>query len=303
MSAPLTERGVHALAAAAGADGPERSMRRRRAMARAMHAVVLIASACAVLPLLAIGWHIVREGLGALRPSFFTALPAPVGESGGGMANAVVGSLILVGVASFIAIPLGVGAGLFAAEHRHSRLSTSVRFVSEVLSGTPSIVVGILAWELVVRPSGHFSALAGAIALAVIMLPLVARATEEMVLMVPAPLFETALALGYSRWRAAIRIVLRTALPGIATAVLVAVARVAGETAPLLFTAFGNQYWSVSLREPVSALPLQIYTYAISPFDEWRRLAWAGALVLVAVAFALGVTSRLVIRHHGRRRR
>jgi phosphate transport system permease protein len=301
MSVPICDTSVHRVADAARASAVERPIRRRRALARVMYVLIVVASGCAVLPLFAIGWHIVHEGLGALHLSFFTALPAPVGEPGGGMANAVVGSVVLVGVASLMAIPLGIGAGLFAAEHRAHPLSASTRFVSEVLSGTPSIVVGVLAWELVVRPMGHFSAFAGALALAVIMLPLVARSTEEMVLLVPAPLFETALALGYSHWRAAVSVVLRTALPGIMTAVLVAVARVAGETAPLLFTAFGNPYWSVSLREPVGALPLQIYTYAISPYDEWRGLAWAGALVLLFVAAALGVASRLVIRHHGRR--
>ncbi len=265
-------------------------------------AVVVAATAFSVSPLAALGGHLVREGGAALHWSFFTALPAPVGEPGGGMANAVVGTLLLVSIASLMAIPVGVGAGLYAAEHRGRPLALAVRFVSEVLSGVPSIVIGILSWEFVVRPMGHFSALAGAVALAIIMLPLVARATEEMVLLVPSALFETALALGYGHARAVVRVVLRTALPGILTALLVAVARVAGETAPLLFTAFGNHFWSVSLREPVSALPLQIFTYAISPYDDWRALAWAGALVLVGLAVILGIAARVTMRHrHGRR--
>ncbi|MDP1889265.1 MAG: phosphate ABC transporter permease PstA [Gemmatimonadaceae bacterium] len=282
----------------------ERHIGRRRAAGGVMIALAVAGTAAAVVPLVAIGWHLVRKGLDALSPSFFTALPAPVGEAGGGMANAVVGTLVLVGIAAVIGIPVGVGAGLYAAEHRGRPLAVAVRFVSEVLSGLPSILVGVFVWEFVVRPSQHFSALAGGIALAVIMLPLVARATEEFVLLVPVQLFETALALGYSRWRAAVSVVLRTAMPGIVTAVLVALARVAGETAPLLFTAFGNQYWSVSLGEPISALPLQIYTYAISPYDEWQSLAWAGALVLLGLALVFSIAARLATRNrYGRRGR
>jgi phosphate transport system permease protein len=282
----------------------ERNIGRRRATGGVMIALAVAGTAAAVVPLVAIGWHLVRKGLDALSPSFFTALPVPVGEAGGGMANAVVGTLLLVGIAAAIGIPIGIGAGLYAAEHRGHPLAVAVRFVSEVLSGLPSILVGVFVWDFVVRPSQHFSALAGGIALAVIMLPLVARATEEFVLLVPVQLFETALALGYSRWRAAVSVVLRTAMPGIVTAVLVALARVAGETAPLLFTAFGNQYWSVSLGEPISALPLQIYTYAISPYDEWQSLAWAGALVLLGLALVFSIAARLATRNrYGRRGR
>lgn len=288
----------------ARADRTHRLLGRRRAFGGIMLAVSVAGTAVAVLPLVAIGWHLVRRGFEALGPSFFTSLPAPVGQPGGGMANAVVGTVLLVAIAAVIGIPVGVGAGLYAAEHRGRPLAVAVRFVSDVLSGLPSILIGIFAWEFLVRPAQHFSALAGGIALAVIMLPLVARATEEFVLLVPVSLFETALALGYSRWRAALSVVLRTAMPGIVTAVLVALARVAGETAPLLFTAFGNQFWSVSLREPVSALPLQIYTYAISPYDEWQSLAWAGALVLIGLAVAFSIAARVVTRRrfgrHGR---
>ncbi len=289
----------------AGPVAPQtRPIRARRATGGMMMALATAGTVLAVVPLVAIGWYLLRRGAEALSPSFFTALPAPVGEPGGGMANAVAGTVLLVGIAAALGIPVGVGAGLYAAEHRGRPLAATVRFVSEVLSGLPSILVGVFVWEFLVRPAHHFSALAGGIALAVIMLPLVARATEEFLLLVPVSLFETALALGYSRWRAAIHVVLRTALPGIVTAVLVALARVAGETAPLLFTAFGNQYWSFSLREPVSALPLQIYTYAISPYDEWQSLAWAGALVLLGMSLAFSVAARIATRHrHGRRDR
>lgn len=281
-----------------------RPIGRRRAMGGAMVALAAAGTAAAVVPLAAISWHIVQKGMSALTPAFFTALPSPVGEPGGGMANAIVGTVLLVGIAAVLGIPVGIGAGLYAAEHRGRPLAVAVRFVSEVLSGLPSILVGVFVWEFLVRPTHHFSALAGGVALAVIMLPLVARATEEFALLVPVSLFETALALGYSRWRALLGVVLRTALPGIVTSVLVALARVAGETAPLLFTAFGNQYWSASLVQPVSALPLQIYTYAISPYDDWQALAWAGALVLVGLALVFSVAARLATRRrYGRRNR
>ena len=304
MTSPRTETATHRVATTALAAALPRAIGRRRAVGRLMVAVAVAGSVLAMVPLLLITWHLIDKGAAALHLSFFTALPAPVGEAGGGMANAVVGTLLLVSIAALIGVPVGIGAGLYAAEHRGQPVAVMVRFVSEVLSGLPTIVIGIFAWEFLVRPVRHFSALAGGISLAVIMIPLVARATEEMVLLVPAALFETALALGYSRWRAALGVVLRTALPGVVTAVLVALARVAGETAPLLFTAFGNQYWSVSLREPVSALPLQIYTYAISPYDEWRSLAWAGALVLIGLALVFSVAARIATRRrYGRRGR
>lgn len=281
-----------------------RSLKRRRAVGRAMIAAAVVASALAIAPLIAIVTQLLREGAAALDWSFFTSLPAPVGDAGGGMANAIAGTILLVGTAMVVGIPVGVGAGLYAAWHRGRPLAMAVRFVSDVLSGLPSILVGIFAWEFVVRPSQHFSALSGGLALAVILMPLAARATEEFVLLVPAALFETALALGYSHWRAALTVVLRTALPGLTTAILVALARVAGETAPLLFTAFGNQFWSLALQEPISALPLQIYTYAISPYDEWRALAWAGALVLVGLALVFSIAARTMTRHrYGRRGR
>jgi phosphate transport system permease protein len=223
-------------------------------------------------------------------------MPKPVGESGGGMANAIVGTLILIGVASAIGLPIGIGAGLHLAEKRTTPLAYTVRFLSDVLNGLPSIVMGIAAWEFLVRPVGHFSALAGGVALGAMMIPLVTRTTEEMLLVVPTSLREAALALGYPKWRTSISVVLRTALAGIATGALVAVARIAGETAPLLFTALGNQFWSTSLRGAIAALPLQIFAYAITAYDELHRLAWAGALVLISIVLIISVAARFATR-------
>jgi len=223
-------------------------------------------------------------------------MPKPVGESGGGMANAILGTGLLVGVASLIGLPIGIGAGLYLAEHRGTNLANAVRFLSDVLNGLPSIVMGIFAWQFLVRPLGHFSAWAGGVALGAMMIPMVARTTEEMVRLVPVSLREAALALGYARWRTSLTVVLRTASAGIVTGALVAIARIAGETAPLLFTAFGNQFWSTSLNQPIAALPLQIYTYALSPYDEWHAQAWAGALVLIALIFVISLIARFATR-------
>jgi len=284
--------------AAAGARRVHRAshMGRRRRTGSLMTVLVWCAALLSVLPLLFIAGHLIVGGARVLSPTFFTALPAPPGVAGGGVANGVVGTLVLLGIASAIGLPVGLGAGLYLAEHGRTRLATLVRYLSDVLSGLPSIVVGIFAWELIVRPSGQFSALAGGFALGMIMIPLVARATEEMVRLVPVALREAALALGFTRWRASLQIVLRTALPGIVTAALVAVARVAGETAPLLFTAFGSPFWSVRLDQPIAALPLQIYNYATSPYDDWRAQAWGGALVLIALVLVISVVARRVTR-------
>lgn len=261
-----------------------------------MTGLMALAAVLATLPLVFILWHLVRQGASSIDLAFFTRMPQPVGEAGGGMANAIVGTLVLVSVAAGIGLPIGIGAGLYLAEQRGAGLATGVRFLSDVLNGLPSIVMGIFAWQFLVRPVGHFSALAGGIALGAIMIPLVTRATEEMVCTVPVSLREAALALGYPRWRTSLAIVLRTALPGIVTAALLAVARVAGETAPLLFTSFGNTFWSVALDEPIAALPHQIYTYAISPYDEWHKLAWAGALVLLCLVLVISILARAVTR-------
>lgn len=282
-----------------GAPRP-RSLARRRALNSVMSALMGLAAILATLPLIFLLIHLVRQGASSIDLAFFTQMPKPVGEGGGGMANAIVGTLILVGIACAIGLPVGIGAGLYLAEQRGARLATSVRFLSDVLNGLPSIVMGIFAWHFLVRPIGHFSAMAGGVALGAMMIPLVTRATEEMVRTVPVALREAALALGYPRWRTSVSIVLRTALPGIVTAALVAVARIAGETAPLLFTAFGNLFWSVSLNEPISSLPHQIYTYAKSPYDEWHRLAWAAALVLIGLVLVISLLARFVTRSkHG----
>ncbi len=209
------------------------------------------------------------------------------------MANAIVGTLILILVASAVGVPIGLGAGMYLAEHGTAPVATSVRFFADVLNGLPSIVIGIFAWQLLVRPVGHFSAFSGGVALGLMMIPTVARTTEEMIRTVPAALREAALALGYARWRTAVRIVLPTALGGVLTGILIAVARVAGETAPLLFTSFGNQFWSISLNQPIAAIPLQVFNYAISPYDEWHAQAWAGALVLIVLVLAISILARV----------
>jgi phosphate transport system permease protein len=268
---------------------------RRRVLNAIMTGVVALAALITTLPLLFILFHLVREGASALSVDFFTAMPKPVGE-GGGMANAIVGTLILIGVACGIGLPIGIGAGLYLADFRGTRLATIVRFLADVLNGLPSIVIGVFAWQFLVRPLGHFSALAGGVALAAMMIPMITRTTEEMVRLVPTALREAALALGYSRARTALTVVLRTATAGIVTGVLVAVARIAGETAPLLFTAFGNNFWSIHLDQPIAALPVQIFYYATSPYDEWHRFAWAGALVLIFVVFVISVIARCVTR-------
>jgi phosphate transport system permease protein len=272
------------------------TLRRRRAMNGLMVGVIMLLTVLATLPLIIIAFYLLKFGAGSVQWHFFTNLPKPVGETGGGMANAIIGTLLLVAVASLIGLPVGIGAGLYLAEHRGTRLANTVRFLSDVLNGLPSIVMGIFAWQFLVRPLGHFSAWAGGVALGAMMIPMVARTTEEMVRLVPVSLREAALALGFARWRTSLTVVLRTASAGIVTGALVAIARIAGETAPLLFTAFGNQFWSTSLNQPIAALPLQIYTYAVSPYDEWHAQAWAGALVLIALIFVISLIARFATR-------
>ena len=277
-----------------------RGLMRRRAMSIGMIALTCLAATLAVVPLVVILAYLMKQGASAVSLDFFMHMPRPVGEGGGGMANAIVGTLILIGIASAFGLPIGIGAGLYLAEHRGTRLANLVRFLADVLNGLPSIVMGIFAWQFLVRPFGGFSAYAGGAAIGAMMIPLVSRTTEEMVRTVPQALREAALALGYPRWRTSLQIVLRTSLGGIVTGVLVAVARVAGETAPLLFTAFGNTFWSTKLSQPIAALPLQIFTYAISPYDEWHEQAWAGALVLIGLVLVISVIARFVTRaRHG----
>ena len=280
----------------AAAERTRRTIRRRRGVNVAMIGITYAAALVATLPLVFILVHLLAEGASSIGLSFFTEMPRPIGEEGGGMLNGIIGSLILIGIAAAVGLPVGVGAGLYLAENRGTKLATTVRFLSDVLNGLPSIVMGIFAWQFLVRPMGHFSALAGGIALGAMMIPLVTRATEEMIRTVPTSLREAALALGYPRWRTSLVVVLRTALPGIITGALVAVARIAGETAPLLFTALGNSFWSVALDEPIAALPLQIFTYAISPYDAQHALAWAGALVLIGIVLVISLAARFATR-------
>jgi len=274
----------------------ERTIRRRRVRSSLMVGLMYVAAALAILPLLLIVIHLIRLGATSVNWAFFTQMQRPPGEGGGGMANAIVGTLIIIAIASGVGLPVGIGAGLYLAEKRVTMLATTMRFLVDVLNGLPSIVMGIFAWELLVKPVRHFSARAGGIALGAMMVPMVTRTTEEMVRLVPISLREAALALGYSRWRTALSIVLRTALGGIVTGALVAMARIAGETAPLLFTALGNQFWSTALRGPIAALPLQIFNYAISPYDEWHAQAWAGAVVLVGIVFVISLAARVATR-------
>lgn len=269
---------------------------RRRMMNGVMTALLACAAVIATLPLLFILLHLITRGAGAVDLHFFTNTPRPAGESGGGMANAIAGTFVLIAIASVIGLPVGVGAGLYLAERDKTRLATLVRVLSDVLNGLPSIVMGIFAWQFIVRPMGRFSALAGGVVLGAMMIPMVTRTTEEMVRLVPAALREAALALGYSRWRTSLAVVLRTAAAGIVTGALVALARIAGETAPLLFTALGNQFWSVELDQPIAALPLQIFTYAVSPYDDWHAQAWAGALVLITLVLVISVAARWATR-------
>jgi phosphate transport system permease protein len=261
-----------------------------------MIGLTYLCAVLATLPLLLILWHLIAKGASSISLAFFTHMPRPVGEPGGGMANAIVGTLILIGIASAIGLPIGIGAGLYLAEKKATPLAHTVRFLADVLNGLPSIVMGIFAWQILVRPIGHFSALAGGVALGAMMIPLVTRTTEEMLLIVPTSLREAALALGYPKWRTSISVVLRTALAGIVTGALVAVARIAGETAPLLFTALGNQFWSTSFREPIAALPLQIFTYATNAYEELHMLAWAGALVLISIVLVISLAARFATR-------
>ena len=294
--APTPRRGRPSGHQRAFTERTRRSIGRRKAVNVVMLGLMYLAAVLATLPLLFILFYLLKQGAAALSVDFFTELPKPVGEAGGGMSNAIVGTLILVGIAAAIGLPVGMGAGLYLAEQRGTRLATVVRFLADVLNGLPSIVMGIFAWQFLVRPVGHFSAIAGGVALGAMMIPLVTRTTEEMIRTVPASLREAALALGYQRWRVSLAVVLRTALPGIVTGALVAVARIAGETAPLLFTALGNQFWSTDLTQPIAALPLQIFTYAISPYDEQHALAWAGALVLIGLVLVISVVARFATR-------
>jgi phosphate transport system permease protein len=268
----------------------------RRWTSNAMVGLMVVLVVAAVAPLLFILLNLVVKGAGSLSIEFFTRTPVPAGETGGGVAHAIVGTLIIVGMASLLGLPLGIGAGIYCAEYPGTRVAKAARFIADVLNGTPSIVVGVFAWALIVARTKQFSALAGSCALAMLMVPMVMRTTEELVKLVPHSLREAAVALGYTRWRTSLGIVVRTALPGIVTGALLAVARVAGETAPLLFTALGSQFMSFRVTEPMAALPLTVFNYAIGPYEEWHRYAWATALVLILVVLVLSLAARLATR-------
>ena len=268
----------------------------RRWKSNIMVGVLVVCAVLAVLPLLLILGTLIVKGAGSINFDFFTRMPAAPGGTGGGVAHALVGTLMIVGTACLIGIPIGIGAGIFAAEWPANRLAIATRFIADVLNGTPSIVVGVFAWTWIVARQKHFSGLAGSAALAVLMIPMVMRTTEEMIKLVPHSLREAALALGYSRWRTTLKVMVRTCLPGIVTGALLAVARVAGETAPLLFTALGSQYISTNINQPMAALPLVVFTYATGPYPEWHRLAWATALVLILVVLVLSIAARMATR-------
>lgn len=274
--------------------------RRSRSARRALDALALgacvLAAAIVILPLGLLVTHLLVHGLPALTPGFFVHLPKPVGEPGGGMANAIVGTLIMVGLGAAIAVPVGVGAGVFLAEFGEGRFASVVRYGVDVLGGVPSIVIGVAAYALIVVPMGRFSALAGGVALAILMLPTIVRATEEVVRLVPQSYRTAALALGAPRWRVVQQVVLPAARRGIATAAMLAIARASGETAPLLFTALGNRFWSTSLDRPIASLPVMIFDYARSPYTDWNAQAWTGALVLFVLIASLAGVMRWTMR-------
>ena len=269
---------------------------RRRITDHVMTGAAVLTVILVLAPLFAIFAYLVYRGVGSLNWAFLTQTPKPVGEAGGGMANAIVGSALILGLASIIGVPVGVGAGIYLAEFGRNRFGDVIRFTADVLNGVPSIVMGIVAYSIVVLTQGHFSALAGGVALAIMMIPTITRTTEEMLLLVPQALREAAYGLGIPRWRTTLSITLRTATSGVITGIMLAFARVAGETAPLLFTALGNQFWNLKINEPTAALPLQIYTYALSPYDDWHRQAWAGAFVLIILIVTAVAAVRFAVR-------
>ncbi len=269
---------------------------RRRITDHVMTGVAVLTVILVLVPLFAIFAYLVYRGIGSINWAFLTQTPKPVGEAGGGMANAIVGSVFILALASVIGVPVGVGAGIYLAEYGRDRFGDAIRFTADVLNGVPSIVIGIVAYSIVVLYQKHFSALAGGVALAIMMIPTITRTTEEMLLLVPQALREAAYGLGIPRWRATLSITLRTATSGVITGIMLAFARVAGETAPLLFTAFGNQFWNLRANQPTAALPLQIFNYAISPYDEWHRQAWAGALVLIVLIVTAVAAVRFAVR-------
>jgi phosphate transport system permease protein len=268
----------------------------RRATDHAMTGVAILTVVLVLVPLVAIFGYLLYRGVSSLNWAFLTQTPRPPGETGGGVANGIVGSAIILGIASLLGVPLGIGAGIYLAEYGRNRLGDTVRFTADVLNGVPSIVIGIVAYAIVVLYQKHFSALAGGVALAMMMIPTISRTTEEMLLLVPRALREAAYGLGIPRWRTTLSITLRAATSGVLTGVMLAFARVAGETAPLLFTTLGNEFWNLRLDQPTGALPLQIFNYAKSPYDDWHRQAWAGALVLILLIVSSIAAVRFAVR-------
>ena len=269
---------------------------RRRATSVIMTSLCTLAVVLALVPVVMILTFVISKGAGAINWAFFTELPKPVGETGGGMANAIVGTLTLCGLAAIFAVPTGVMSGLYVAEYHGTRFASVVRFAADALNGVPSIVVGIFVYAIAVLPFKRFSALAGGLALGVMMIPMIMRTTEELLRLVPVSLKEGALALGASHTRTVFTVILPAALPGILTGIILAFARIAGETAPLLFTSFNNRFWSTDVTQPIGSLTVQIYTYAIAPYEDWHRQAWAGALVLVMLVLSCSLIARLATR-------
>lgn len=271
---------------------------RRNWINRIMVGLCGLAVVVATIPLLSLLVYVISQGVQALKPDFFIHLPRPVGIPGGGMGNAIVGTLTLIGIASVTGLPIGLFAGVYLAEFgKKGRFAWLVRFVSDVLSGVPSIVTGIVAYTLLVKPMGHFSAIAGGVALGFMMIPIVTRTTEELVKLVPNSLREASWALGIPQWKTILQIVMRTARNGILTGILLSIARVSGETAPLLFTSFNNQFWAYGVNQPTASLTVQVFTYAISPFDAWHHQAWTGALVLLAMVLLINLAAKLFFKN------
>ena len=268
----------------------------RRGKSTTMYVLAGLSAATAIIPLVLIFYHTISLGFSALSWEFFTQLPKPVGEPGGGLANAIVGTLILLGIASAISVPVGIGAGIYLSEYGNNKLAMVIRFMTDVLNGIPSIVTGVVAYAILVIPMKRFSGYAGGVALAILMIPTITRTTEEMLKTVPRMYREAALALGISQWKTTLHVVLRTALGGVITGMMLAMARAAGETAPLLFTALNNRFWSTSLDQPMASLTVFIYNYGVSPFDDWIAQAWAGALVLILLILLMSIVVRVATR-------
>jgi phosphate transport system permease protein len=269
---------------------------RRRLVSRVMISLCGLSVLIALIPVAMILFFVIAKGIGSLNIAFFTQMPKPVGEAGGGMANAVFGTLTICGLGALFAIPVGVFSGIYVSEYSGTVFASIVRFAADTLNGVPSIVIGIFVYTIAVMPVKEFSALAGGLALGIMMMPIICRTTEELLRLVPMSLREGALALGATRARAVFSVVLPAALPGIVTGIVLALARIAGETAPLLFTSFNNRFWSTNVAQPMASLTVQVYTYAIAPYDDWHRQAWAGALVLVMLVLTCSLLARLATR-------